>query len=133
MKMPRPADSAPSSSRVINATPTARRSSVLRRSMASATARIASTSEMTGTIHLPFTTRLNSPEYFETCCFDTTVKLTPCVETVLTGLKRVTPWAFAWSMMLLSVGERLSAICPPFSNFFCKGVCLPVRTFTTAS
>ena len=77
MKMPRPADSAPSSSRDINATPTARRTSVLRRSMASATARIASTSAMTGTIHLPFTTRLNSPENFETCCFDTTVKLTP--------------------------------------------------------
>ncbi len=101
--------------------------------MASATARIASTSEMTGTIHLPFTTRLNSPENFETCCFDTTVKLSPCVETALIGLKRVTPWAFASSMRLLSAGDRLSAICPPFSSFFCSGVCLPVRTLTTAS
>ena len=101
--------------------------------MASATARIASTSAMTGTIHFPLTTRLNSPENFETCCFDTTVKVTPCVEIVFTGLKKVMPCAFRSEISVLRVGDRFRAICPPLASFFCSGVCLPVRTFTTAS
>ena len=82
---------------------------------------------------MPFTTRLNSPENFETCCFDTTVKLTPCVEIVFTGLKSVTPCAFRSEIRLLSAGDRLRAIWPPFASFFCSGVCLPVRMLTTAS
>ena len=87
---------------------------------------------MTGMIHLTLTIRLNSPENFETCCFDTTVKLNPCVA-VLTGLKNVMPWAFASAISLLSAGDRLRAICPPFASFFCSGVCLPVRMLITAS
>ena len=133
MKMPRPNDRPASTSMDINATPTARRSSVLRRSRASATARIASTRAITGAAHLSLTTRLNNPENFETCCFDTTVKLTPCVDTALIGLKIVTPWASRSVIRLLSAGDRLRAIWPPVANFFCSGVCLPVRTFTTAS
>ena len=75
MKVMRPTDNPPNSTRVIRATPTASRSRVLRRSMASTMARIASTSEMIGMIHLALTIRLNRPENFETCFFDTTVKL----------------------------------------------------------
>ena len=79
--------------------------------------------------------RLKSPENFETCDFDTTVKprLSPLVRIDLSGLNSVTPRALALSMRLLSAGVRLTTISPPFSSFFVSGVCLPVRMSTTAS
>ena len=73
----RPSEHPTSTTRVVSATPTDSRNSVLRRSTASTTARIASTRATTGMIHLSLTIRLNSPENFETCCFETTVKLSP--------------------------------------------------------
>ena len=51
----------------------------------------------------------------------------------LSGLKRVTPRLSSWSMMVLSFGETLSTIPPPFSTFSWSGDCLPVSTLTTAS
>ncbi len=59
--------------------------------MASATARIASTRPMIGMTHLSLTIRLNSPENFETCCFETTVKCTLLVDSVRSGSKYVMP------------------------------------------
>ena len=73
----RPSESPARISKVTSATPIARRSSVLRCSMASTTERIASTRATIGMTHFSLTIRLNNPENFETCCFDTTVKLRP--------------------------------------------------------
>ena len=90
---------------------------------------------MPGMIHFSFTTRLNQPENFETCCFETIVtpRLSLFERMGLSGLKRVTPRLLSWSMSVLICGETLSTIEPPFSTFCWSGDCLPVSTSITAS
>ncbi len=134
-KVTRPSDRPASNSMVKSATPIASRSSVLRCSMAITTERIASTRAMTGMIHLSLTMRLNTPENFDTCCWDTMVKLRPLLwpETDRSGLKSVTPCESAAAITLLSAGDRLRTIAPPLVNFDCSGVFLPVRMLITAS
>ena len=135
MNVMRPRDRPASSSSVTSATPMAMRSRVLRWSTAMTMPRIVRTRATTGMTHLSVTMRLKNPENFETCALETTVtpNLLPWVRIGLSGLNKVTPLAFASLMTLLSAGVTLTTIPPPFSSFSVSGVCLPVRTSTTAS